>query len=109
MVEPPWYHLTPVYRVASILERGLDPTLSVGVRPRVWLASYSKVAWVRLHLMARHPAVGHNWVLLTVHVPRYWLTRVRRGIYTCDRLIPPERIYRCADPSLNIFAPSSAI
>jgi hypothetical protein len=31
-------------------------------------------------------------VVLTVNVPRSWLRRNRRGLWTCDRDIPPARI-----------------
>src|SRR5262245_50685772 len=84
------YHTCPARYLGSILTNGILPALARGARREVWLHSPARMAWAREHVAERHgcPKV----VSLRVSVPRDWLTRRRRGVWTCPRVIPPGEI-----------------
>jgi hypothetical protein len=42
--------------------------------------------------MQRHRVARSEVVVLDVQVPRSWLRRAWRGLWTCPRTIPPERL-----------------
>jgi hypothetical protein len=81
------YHTTPARRLASVLAHGLLPGLSRGARPVVWLHARGRLGWALAHVAQRHGSQAV--VSLRVRVPRAWLTRRRRGVWTCARAVPP--------------------
>ena len=83
-------HATPIGNLPSILAGGISPQLSECKRPLVWLVTPSRTRWAMRHIRRRH---RHRHVaVIEVNVPRQWLTRRRKGLWTCDRPIPTERI-----------------
>jgi hypothetical protein len=84
------YHTAPARTLASILAHGLLPGLSRGARPVVWLHARGRLGWALAHVARRHGAAAV--VSLRVRVPRGWLTRRRRGVWTCGRAVPPGLI-----------------
>src|SRR5436305_1135555 len=84
------YHTTPARRLAAILRAGIRPECARGARPEVWLHTPGRLDWARGHVAARHGSAGV--VSLRVSVPRAWLTRRRRGVWTTARAIPPALI-----------------
>jgi hypothetical protein len=84
------YHTTPARTLAGILASGLLPGLSRGARPAVWLHARGRLGWALAHVARRHGADAV--VSLRVRVPRAWLTRRRRGVWTCGRAVPPGLI-----------------
>lgn len=83
-------HATPIGNLPSILAGGISPDLSEGERPEIWLCTKSKSRWAVQHVKERHKK--RHLAVIEVNVPRSWLTRRRKRIFTCDRRIPVERI-----------------
>jgi hypothetical protein len=56
--------------------------------------------------MRRHRVDEAEVVILDVQVPRHWLRRAWRGLWTCQRIIPPARLQLLAaedsTPSLQL-------
>ena len=90
------WHSTPCGRVRSILRGGLLPALSQCARAEVWLCSASRRPWSLAHTRERHGVEAV--ALVRVVVPRAWLVRRRRGLWTCTRPIGPERIVAIRPP-----------
>jgi hypothetical protein len=85
-------HATLRQHLPRILVEGLDPACATGKHPLVWLHTPSRTPWAILHLMKRHRVDVADMVLLDVQVPRRWLRRAWRGLWTCNRVIPPARL-----------------
>lgn len=85
-------HATLRQYLPSILAQGLDPTYATGKQPLVWLHTPSRTPWAVLHTLKRHRVTMAEVVILDVQVPRNWLRRAWRGLWTCDRVIAPERL-----------------
>src|SRR5438105_192806 len=81
-------HATPVGRLASIYRGGLNPAYSRGRLSAVWLHTPGRSAWATAHVAERHQVDPARVVVLRVLVPRSWLRRNRRGVWTCNRIIP---------------------
>lgn len=86
------YHTTNRENVESIRRDGLDPKRAKGKIVAVWLHTASKQQWARKHLAKAHHVPEASLQTMRVQVPRAWLIRRRRGIWTCDHLISPRRI-----------------
>jgi hypothetical protein len=84
------YHTTPARKLASILAHGVLPELSRGAQAVVWLHARGRLGWALGHVAHRHGTAAV--VSLRVLVPRAWLTRRRRGVWTCARPVPPGMI-----------------
>ena len=82
-------HATLRRYLPHILTEGLDPACATGKHPLVWLHTPSRTPWAIAHTMRRHRVDVADIVLLDVQVPRRWLRRAWRGLWTCNRLIPP--------------------
>ena len=85
-------HATPRANLPSIARIGLDPALHRCTRREVWLHASCKTAWAILHTSHRHLTPTPDIAIVTVRVPRDWLTRRRRCVWTVRQLIPPDRI-----------------
>ncbi len=85
-------HATPRRNLPSILSGGIDPKYHMCVRPEVWLHSACKTAWAILHTGQRHQVSTGDIAVVTVRVPRQWLVRRRRCVWTVDCRIPPAFI-----------------
>ena len=85
-------HATPSVNLSGIRAHGLLTIMSRGVLPLVWLHSAGASRWAVPHVGRRHGVPFSDVSLLEVDVPRSWLRRTKRGLWTCDRDIPAERI-----------------
>ena len=85
-------HATPARNLDSIRRRGLLTAMSRGALPLIWLHAPGASLWAVPHVSRRHGVPAEAVVVLTVNVPRSWVRRNRRGLWTCDRDIPPARI-----------------
>jgi hypothetical protein len=85
-------HATLRQYLPSILAEGLDPARATGKQPLVWLHTPSRTPWAMTHTMRRHRVDEAAIVILDVQVPRSWLRRAWRGLWTCPRVIPPARL-----------------
>jgi hypothetical protein len=84
------FHVTTARRVRSVLSLGLQPGFSQGSRHECWLVTSSRRAWAVQHVRARHRTEAV--ALVRVAVPRSWLVRRKRGLWTSSRPISPEMI-----------------
>lgn len=64
--------------------------MSKGARAEAWLHTPGRLAWARDHVKRRHKS--EQVVSLRLNVPREWLRRRSKGVWTCDRTISPELI-----------------
>jgi hypothetical protein len=76
-------HATPRRNLPAIMARGLDPACSLGAIQAVWLHSPCRTAWAILHTAQRHQCSVNDIAIISVRVPRKWLTRRRRCVWTC--------------------------
>lgn len=84
------YHTTPIANAGSITATGIDPAFSTGARKEVWLHCWSKLPWAIAHVAAKYQASRVN--VYAVDVPRRELTRRKRGLWTCARVVPPSSL-----------------
>ena len=96
-------HATPRANLRSILSGGLDPARSKGPRQEVWLHSPCRTAWAILHTGQRHLINTNDIAVITVQIPRSWMTRRRRCIWTVKCVIGPERIVS-VNPRASLIA-----
>jgi RNA:NAD 2'-phosphotransferase (TPT1/KptA family) len=85
-------HATLARNLPSIIKAGLLTSKSEGKLPAVWLCSAAKTLWAAAHVVRRHGGRIESVVVLEIDVPRSWLRRSKKGLWYCDRDIPPERI-----------------
>jgi hypothetical protein len=83
-------HASPVRNLPSIFARGLQPARSLGRLAGIWLHARSRSPWAVAHVAARHGVPAAAVVVLSVRVPRAWLSRRARGSWVCPRVIPPS-------------------
>ncbi|HEY7313423.1 MAG TPA: hypothetical protein VH643_29000 [Gemmataceae bacterium] len=95
------FHLTPRRCLASIWRHGLLPCFARGLLPAVWLCCRSRRSWAFDHVSDQNFTC--DLVCLRIRLPRSWLVRRRRGVWTCDRPIP----IRCI-VAVSIAAPRPA-
>ena len=88
-------HATLTHHLPSILGAGLDPARALDAPPCVWLHTPGRTPWAVLHVVERHGVALADVILLDVQVPKQWLQRVERGLWTCDRVIAPARLRVC--------------
>src|SRR5262249_54498150 len=60
----------------------------------VWLCAPSQTSWAVLHVVKRHGGRVEDTVVLESDVPRRWLRRSRKRLWSCRRDIPPDCIRR---------------
>ena len=92
-------HASPTQNLPSILCTGLDPARSRSRFAAVWLHTASRSRWALPHVASRHAVPAPAVSLVTVLVPRSWLSRRSAGVWYCRRPIPPANIV-----SVNPFA-----
>lgn len=81
------YHVSPGVNDASIEAEGIDPACSQGARERTWLVTAARLHWAIWHVTNRHASARDGITVYTCRVPRSWLRRFRRGVWTTDRVI----------------------
>jgi hypothetical protein len=87
-------HTTLTVNLPSIEKRGIDPRFSKGKIVAVWLHTPDQTRWAEEHVRKRH-GLGNGLFSITtleVDVPNSWLKRRNKGVWTCERVIPPSRI-----------------
>jgi hypothetical protein len=80
--------------VTAIERRGLLCGKSMGKRPVVWLPSPAQSFRAALHTVRRHGGRVEAVVILLVGVPRAWLWKSRKGLWSSVHDIPADRIRR---------------
>ncbi len=96
-------HATPRRNLRSIFRSGLNPALARGKKKAVWLHTSGQTCWAILHVAKRHKTPAEKIAVLTIRVRRDALRKTnRKGIWTCEQVIPPEAIFGVND--LTIFA-----
>jgi hypothetical protein len=85
-------HATPARNLPGIIKAGLLTSKSQGKLPVVWVCCRAKNAWAALHTIKRHGGRAESVVILELDVPRRWLRRSKRGLWSCPRDIPAERL-----------------
>lgn len=85
-------HATLRQHLPSILAEGLDPDRATTTPLLLWLHTPERTPWAVLHVVRRHGVGLADVILLDVQVPRHWLQRAERGLWTCDRVIAPARL-----------------
>lgn len=98
-------HATIRHHLPSILAEGLDPAHATGRQPLVWLYTPARTPWAVLHVMHRHGVALEDVVLLDVQVPRHWLQRAERGLWTCGQVIAPARLRVCESGDMVALSP----
>lgn len=86
------YHVTPAINIDGIMQHGINPAYSTGKRRVAWFHTQSRQAWALLHISRHQRHDVNKMLLLTVEIPRSYLTRRRFGIWTTDKPITPDRI-----------------
>src|SRR5712691_10558566 len=94
-------HATLRQYLPAILAEGLDPQRATGTQPLVWLHTPSRTPWAMTHTMRRHRVDVAEIVILDVQVPRRWLRRAWCGLWTCNRVIPTERLWILTDEDVT--------
>ena len=87
-------HATPKKNLPGIQKAGLLTSKSRGKLPVIWFHTAGKSAWAVLHVAARHKCRVEGTAVLEVEVPRAWLRRRARRVWTSARDVPPSRIRR---------------
>ena len=87
-------HATPLHNLPSTQRQGLLCSKSQGRLKAVWLATEGKSSWAAMHVAWRHGSRIEAVITLEVDVPRLWLRRSRKGLWSCTHDIPPDRLRR---------------
>ncbi|HEY7154844.1 MAG TPA: hypothetical protein VH575_12855 [Gemmataceae bacterium] len=80
------FHLTPRLNLPSIWRHGLQPCFARGLLPAVWLCCGSRRPWAFDHVSDQN--FTSDIVCIRICLPRSWLVRRRRGVWTCSYPIP---------------------
>jgi hypothetical protein len=78
------YHITHRDNLLSILQRGLDPSYSKGVRKSVWGVTPSMVTWAIVHVLSKPQHRGmhlSDFIVIAFRVNRSQVSRYRRRIW----------------------------
>ena len=86
------YHATLKANLDSIQAKGIDPEFSKGKESVIWYHTKSKRHWAILHTMRRHGCTLDDIVIITVQIPRGWIRRRRKGLWTSNQIITPLTI-----------------
>ena len=79
------YHTTPRRNLPGILQGGINPLMSKGKAPTVWLHTLSRTGWAYAHLSRHHKCF--DLITFEIEIPRSKLTRRRRGIWITDAVV----------------------
>ena len=82
-------HTTLIPNVTPILDKGVRVACSRSPLRRVWFHLRSLRGWARKHVAERHDASPGEVVHMEFEIPWHWLHRHSRGVYWCDRDVPP--------------------
>ena len=89
------YHATPKRNLMAIYQHGLNPVLSKGKRPLVWMHTLSKREWAIQHTATRHNVTCDEIVIVEIDIPRKDLQRFRRGLWTTRRKAYVKGVTQC--------------
>jgi hypothetical protein len=86
------FHSTPGRNSYSIFSLGVTIESALTPPKRIWLHTWRKRKWARLHLAVRYKVDPRHITSFAVDIPRSWLTRHSRGLWKCERTIPGCRL-----------------
>ena len=92
-------HTTLRSNLESIQQHGLDPELAVGKIKGSWCHTPSKTPWAILHTMKRHGGNPEDVVTIELDIPRGWLRRRNKCLWTIDRRVSSARFVRVIESS----------
>lgn len=96
------YHTTLKANLASINEKGIDPSYSRGPEKVVYLHTRSRTERAILHIQTRYDAPLESISVIQVDVPRSKLRREARGVWATKE---PIKTYRSITDAV-VFAES---
>jgi hypothetical protein len=85
-------HVTLQRHLMSIQQEGLLPEKSQGAMTCVWLHTPERTPRAVEHTPRRHQEWPEEIILLEVRVPRTWIRRAWRDLWTCNPPVPPARL-----------------
>ena len=86
-------HATTHNTVEAIYLDGIiDPTKSKGKILASWWHTPEKSSWAILHVELRHKAQLEEVAIIEAEIPRSWLTRRKKGLWTCNRPVSINKI-----------------
>ena len=97
------FHATRKANLDSIQSKGINPEFSQGKERVIWYHTKSKRHWAILHTMKRHQCELDDIVIITVEIPRGWIRRRRKGLWTSNQIIKPLMITDAAEFAASPF------
>jgi hypothetical protein len=82
------YHTTPLRNVRSISKIGLDLRYCKTAKRVIWLATAQRTLTIGSHVATRHDCYIDRLCVIPVCVPRRWIKKHGKGLWTCDQDIP---------------------
>jgi hypothetical protein len=82
-------HTTLMQTVSPILGQGVRVACSRSSARRVWFHVRALKGWARKHVADRHKVDAREVVHMEFELPTHWLHRHSKGVYWCDRDVPP--------------------
>jgi hypothetical protein len=86
------FHSTPGKNSLGIHSLGICLENARSEPRRIWLHSWRKRKWARLHLAVRYKCDPRQISSFALDMPRAWLTQARRGIWVCQLTIHSNRL-----------------
>lgn len=86
------FHSTPGHNSYSIYSLGVTIESARNTPHKVYLHTWRKRRWARLHLAVRYKLDPRQITSFAVEVPRALVRKHSRGIWTCERTIARSRL-----------------
>lgn len=94
------YHVSPESNLASINERGIDPTFSQGKLTTMYYVDEKRLFWAMLHVSRRHHVSLDQLRVFTVPVRRENMVKTAlAGVYRSNFTLYPF----CSEPAYNFI------
>jgi hypothetical protein len=86
------YHVGFLSRAGSVTREGLLPDYATGKLRAVFLVCRKRLKWACRHVRRRHHNTTDRIAIWAVRVPVRRMVRIRHGLYSINRPIPPENL-----------------
>lgn len=86
------FHSTPGHNSYSIFTQGIKIDMARNTPHKIYLHTWRKRKWARLHLAVRYHCDPRQITSFAVDVPRLWLKKHSRGLWTCECSIFSNRM-----------------